>query len=43
MDLFFLDYENEEHKDNAGFVLKGATELAVSAVGAVVLLTSALM
>jgi hypothetical protein len=28
--MFFLDMNAETYKDNAGFVLEGATQLAVS-------------
>lgn len=40
IDLFWIDTENEEFKDNPGFVLEGATQLVV---GGVILLTSAFL
>lgn len=38
--MFFYDADNEEFKDNAGFVLEAAAQLAV---GGVVLLASAFL
>ena len=38
--MFFYDSDNEEYKDNAGFVLESATQLAV---GGAVLLASAFL
>lgn len=39
--MFMIDKENEEYEDNPGFVLEGATQLAVS--GAVLLASAFLM
>lgn len=40
IDLFWLDFENNEFKDNKGFILAGATQLAATGVA---LLTVVLM
>lgn len=41
IDMFYVDYNNSEVKDNAGFELLGATELAVS--GAALLISAVVM
>jgi hypothetical protein len=38
--MFFMDRDNSEYKDNAGFILEGAAQLAA---GGAVLLASAFL
>jgi hypothetical protein len=42
IDLFFIDYEHDEFKDNNGFILAGAATLTMAATG-VALLSAVLM